>query len=349
MRIVIASTYVPFRKGGELTSVHNLAAVLSRLEHQVDTALIPFESRWQTIATETLAIRSLDLTESSGDKIDLLITLGTPAYALPHPNKVVWFGAHHRDAGGPSDTPYGPLNNGPEGQRTRTHLIGSDARYLREARRIYANSKTVAQRLKQLNGIDCHGVLYPPLLHPERFQGADGGDYFLYVSRLHPGKRQALAIQAMKYVKSSFRLILAGETEQESQAAELRSLIRLLDLEDRVQVLGWVSEERKAALLASAYAVLYLASDADSYGYVTLEAFQASKPVITLADAGGPTEIIEDGFNGLIVEPQAEALAAAMEKLWQAKIRTALMGKNAHDTIRLHSICWERVVEALLA
>src|SRR5437660_9258691 len=105
MRIVIASTYVPFRNGGELTSVHNLAAALSTTDHQVDTALIPFESRWQTIAAETLAIRSLDLTESSGDKIDLLITLGTPAYALPHPNKVVWFGAHHRDAGGPSDTP----------------------------------------------------------------------------------------------------------------------------------------------------------------------------------------------------------------------------------------------------
>jgi glycosyltransferase involved in cell wall biosynthesis len=347
-RIVIASTYVPFCRGGELTLVHSLAATLHERDYQVDSVLIPFDSRWQTVAEQTLAMRCLDLTESAGNKIDLLITLRTPAYAIPHPNKVAWFSQHHTDANDRWRTPYATADNPPQAQRVRDLLTGSDACYLREAKRIYANSKTVANRLKQLNGIEAQGVLYPPLLHPERFHSADFGDYFLYVSRLNPSKRQTLAIEAMKYVKSPFKLLLAGQADSEAYATELRSLIRLMDLEDRVQLLGWISEEEKVALLADACAALYLAADADSYGYVTLEAFHASKPVVTLTDSGGPREVIEDAFNGLIVEPQAEALAAAMENLWRSKTKAALMGRNAFDTIRLHNISWDRVLEALL-
>jgi glycosyltransferase involved in cell wall biosynthesis len=351
--------------------VHQLAAALNERDYQVETVLLPFDSSWQTVAEETLAIRCLDLTESAGNKIDLLITLRTPAYAIPHPNKVAWFSQHHADASDRWRTPYGSSGKGGSGkgdrpleergtvpfsgadnpsqaQRVRALLTCSDTCYLKEAKRIYANSKTVANRLKQLNGIEAHGVLYPPLLHPERFHSADFGDYFLYVSRLNPSKRQTLAIEAMKYVKSPFKLLVAGQADFEPYTEELQSLIRLLDLEDRVQLLGWVSEEKKAALLADACAVLYLPVDADSYGYVTLEAFHASKPVITLTDSGGPREIIEDAFNGLIVEPQAEVLAAALETLWRSKTKAALMGRNAYDTIRLHNICWDHVLEALL-
>ena len=282
-------------------------------------------------------------------RLDLLITLEAPSYALPHPNKVVWFSQRSQDASDFWANAHGLTGQWSEVERTRSVLTCSDARYLREAKRIYAKSKTVAKRLKEFNGIDARGVLYPPLSRPEKFCSADYGDCFVYVSRLNPRMRQALAIQAMKYVKSPFKLILAGQADPEAYGTELQRLIRLLDLEDRVQLLGWVTEQQKIDLLANACAVLYLPREADSYGYPTLEAFAANKPVITLADSGGPTEVIEDSSNGLIVEPQAEALAAAMERLWGAKIRAALMGRNAYDSIRFHNICWERVLEALVA
>jgi glycosyltransferase involved in cell wall biosynthesis len=153
----------------------------------------------------------------------------------------------------------------------------------------------------------------------------------------------------MKYVKSPLKLLLAGQADQEGYQAELCRLVRLLDLEDRVQLLGWVSGDQKAALLANACAVLSLPIDADWCGYGILEAFHARKPVLTLADSGGPTEVIEDAFNGLVVEPQAEALAAALEQLWNAKTKAALMGRNAFDTLRLHNIGWKPVLEALAA
>src|SRR5262249_8800113 len=146
---------------------------LSDRDYQVETVLLPFDSRWATVAVETLAIRSLDLTESSGNKIDLLITLQTPSYAIPHPNKVAWFSQHHRDASDLSGTPYGSAGQQPQAARIRGLLKCSDACYLSEARRIYANSKTVAKRLKELNGIVVQGVLYPPLFRPERFHSGD--------------------------------------------------------------------------------------------------------------------------------------------------------------------------------
>src|SRR5437870_5136663 len=97
MRIVIASTYVPFRDEGEVALVHNLAAALGERDYLVDTVLLPFDWNQESIAKQTLALRSLDLTESSGNKVDLLITLRTPAQAIPHPNKVVWFRDHPRE------------------------------------------------------------------------------------------------------------------------------------------------------------------------------------------------------------------------------------------------------------
>jgi glycosyltransferase involved in cell wall biosynthesis len=211
MKIVIASTYTPFRRGSELTLAQDLAAAFSARKYQVDTVLIPFEARGPNVVEETLAIRSLDLTEASGNKIDLLITLRTPAYAIPHPNKIAWFSQHHQDpveAGGLSCT---ALSQQPEAARTHRLLARSDACYLAEAKRIYANSKTVAKRLKERNGINVQGVLYPPLLGPQNLHSGDCGDYFLYVSRLHPCKRQELAIEAMKSTSLSRRSMPASQ------------------------------------------------------------------------------------------------------------------------------------------
>ena len=37
------------------------------------------------------------------------------------------------------------------------------------------------------------------------------------------------------------------------------------------------------------------------------------RAVITTTDAGGPTELVTDGVQGLVVEPAADALAAAID------------------------------------
>ena len=61
-----------------------------------------------------------------------------------------------------------------------------------------------------------------------------------------------------------------------------------------------------STLYAGALGVVFPPFDED-YGYVTLEAFLARKPVVTTTDAGGPLEFVEDDVTGLVVEPAPEA------------------------------------------
>jgi glycosyltransferase involved in cell wall biosynthesis len=85
----------------------------------------------------------------------------------------------------------------------------------------------------------------------------------------------------------------------------------------------------------------------EDYGYVTLEAFLARKPVVTTTDAGGPLEFVEDGVNGFVVEPNAEALAAAIARLANDPARAKSLGEAGYD--RARSITWDGVVDRLMA
>ncbi len=347
MKIVVASTYIPFIRGGGTQIVDDLAAELSAAGHQVDIVKIPFYSDWRLIPDQTLAIRLLDVKKSCGSRIDRLITIRYPAYALSHPNKVAWFIHHHRGAYDLWRSKWSDIPDTPEGWCARDMMIRSDNLYLREARKIYTNSQTVADRLKKFNGIKADGVLYPPLPRDHPFHSGETGDYFIYVSRLCPSKRQTLAIEAMRYGKGDYRLVLAGSPDAAGYEHVLEELIHQCGMENRVHLTGWVSEHQKADLLANCVAALYLPYDEDSYGYPTLEAFHSGKPVITLRDSGGTLEAIEHGVNGLVSDPDPEALAAVMDELWTDRARTVAMGQNAQGTLEALGISWKKVVESL--
>jgi glycosyltransferase involved in cell wall biosynthesis len=350
MRIVVASTYVPFVRGGTNRIIDDLEGALRGAGHQVDSVRIPLcSSCWREIPEQALAIRLLDLTESCGNKIDLLLTIRYPSYALWHPNKVVWFIHHHRGAYDLWDTPYGDIPHTAEGVRVRDGIVRADNTYLREAERVFANSQVVADRLLTFNNVEVDDVLYPPLLRAEHFHAGDFGDYFVYPSRLTPIKRQALAIEAMRHVRSPFRLILAGAGDLDRYADDLQSLVHKYNLEGRVVLTNWIEEQEKADLLAGSCGVLYLPYDEDSYGYVTLEAFHSHKPVLTFSDSGGTNEVIQDEFNGRVVDPTPQALAEAMEWVWADKVRARELGENAHATLRLHKIHWDHIIESLVA
>lgn len=347
MKIAIANAQVPFVRGGAEYLADSLAQKLEERGHQVANLRIPF--KWypaQAILDHMLAFRMLGV--HSGNP-DLVIALKFPAYLLPFAHKKVWLLHQFRQAYELWGTAHQAFPNTPEGRRVRDMIIRADNTYLREAKEIYTNSRIVARRLQHYNGIGVNGVLYPPLLRPEIYHCADFGDYFFYPSRLNSMKRQALAIEAMRFVRSGFRLVLAGRPDHELYLEELRNLVRRHKLEEKVALLGWISEEEKADWMAHCYAALYIPYDEDSYGYVTLEAFHSGKPVLTFTDSGGTEEVIEHGVNGLILTPSAEALAAGMEELWAGRQRTARMGEAAHATLQRYNIRWDHIVERLAA
>ncbi len=64
---------------------------------------------------------------------------------------------------------------------------------------------------------------------------------------------------------------------------------------------------------------------------------------MTCSDSGGTMEIVEDGLNGLIVDPDPRALAEAIDRLEVPRGRPD--GDRAHDTLQRKGIGWDRVVD----
>lgn len=341
MKIIIASTIVPFIEGGGTFIVDWLDTVLKKHGHKTEVLKIPFHSYPPEMLQQMLALRLLDVTASA----DMLIAIRTPSYLIQHPNKVLWFIHHHRGAYDLWDTQYQDIPDTDEGLQTREAFIQADNLAFRESKKIFTNSRIVSGRLKKFNNVGSE-VLYPPLMDSDKFYCRDYGDYLFYPSRLTHHKRQYLAVEAMKYTKSNVKLIVAGNAEDPGYLQQLELLVKSNKLHHKVRIIDrWISDEEKIELYAKSLGCIYLPFDEDSYGYPSLEAYHSRKPVITCSDSGGTMEIVEHGVNGFIASPDPKELASYFDQLFSQKDLAEKMGTAGHDKLSEMNISWENVVQ----
>jgi glycosyltransferase involved in cell wall biosynthesis len=345
MRLAIVNNAVPFVRGGAEHLANALTEKLREYGHQALLVRIPF--RWEPsskIAEHMLACRLLRM---SG--VDRVIALKFPAYYVPHENKVVWLLHQFRQAYDLWGTPLQGLPNSREGLELRDVIFQADTSYLAEARKVFTNSSVTSARLKKFNGLDSQ-VLLPPLLNDGQFLCREYGDYIVALGRVNQAKRQMLLVESMAHCRSNARLIIAGKTEAEEDAESIRATISERSLQDRVEFIdSYISEEQKVELLSNALACAYIPYDEDSYGYVTLESFLSSKPVITAQDSGGVHELVKHGITGTIVAANAKALAEAIDELYSNKANAQRMGEAGYDFARQRNISWGQVIQALTA
>lgn len=348
MRILIATTQVPFIRGGAEYHAEGLRDAIRAAGHEVEIIAIPF--KWyppEKILDHMLSCRLLDLTEVMGTPVDLLIGLKFPAYLIPHPNKVLWVLHQFRTAYELWDHPLGDLIYAPNGTAVRDAVREADKRLIPEAKRVFANSSTVAARLKHFCDIEAIPLYHPPP-HAEEFYCNDAEDYLFFPSRLCLPKRQSLLLEALAHTKWPVRVRLAGTADQPAFQNELKALARKLRVHDRVEWLGQVTEEEKRDLYARALGVVYPPIDED-YGYVTLEAMLASKPAIVCSDSGGPLEFVRHEQTGLISEPSAENLGAAFDRIWSQREQAREWGKAGRALYDKLQITWPGVVRKLIS
>lgn len=343
MRIVLVSSFVPHVYGGARFIVEWLEEKLLEHGHQTERFYLPFVEHPDDLLQQMAAYRLMDLSSWC----DRLIALRPPAYAIPHPDKVLWFIHHIRAYYDLWGRPYGASPTRPADVALRRRLIAFDTATIAEARRVYTNSKVVSQRLREFNGLASE-PLYPPLWRPERFRCDGYGSEIVMVSRVEPHKRQMLAIEAMQHVRSDVRLRLCGAASSSAYAAELQRTIASLGVRDRVAFDdAWISEEEKAEIIAGALAVAYFPHDEDSYGYPSLEAAHARKAVVTTSDSGGVLELVLDGVNGLVAEPSPKALAEAFDHLNRDRTLAARLGEANLSRLDELNISWDHVAGAL--
>ncbi|MCA9107054.1 MAG: glycosyltransferase family 4 protein [Planctomycetales bacterium] len=345
MKIVIASSFVPFVKGGGRYIVEWLEQKLLEYGHQVEKFYLPFDDHHSRLLDNLLSYRLLRV----GDQADRLIAIRPPAHSLQHPNKVVWFIHHLRGYYDLANTEHSSIPNTGMGRAVAAALRRHDTESLLEARAIFTNSTVVQNRLKTYNALSSE-VLYPPLFDSASYYCGDPSDEIITVCRVENHKRQDLLVRAMKHVRTPVKLRICGASSNPSYVKLLHDLVRKNSLQERVAMeSGWIAEERKIDLVSNCLASAYAPLDEDSYGYPTLEAAAARKPTLTTWDAGGTLEFVRDGENGLITEPTPEAIAVGFDRMFADRKRTAAMGDLAYDTVVAKNITWDHVIDRLLA
>ncbi|MEA9559000.1 glycosyltransferase family 4 protein [Xanthomonas campestris] len=347
-RVIVLGAQVPFVRGGaeflneELVRQINLWGK----KRQVVAELVQLPYRWYPeteILSSTLAWRLLDLNESNGQKIDLCICTKFPTYAASHANKTLWLVHQHRVLYDLERTRFDFPHLTSQDSALRDSLRASDTQLLSDIESRYTISQTITDRLQRFNGLSSQ-VLYPPSKLAPFITSGDYGDYVLCIGRLESMKRPDLLIRAAAHAPKA-RVVIAG-TGASDYALSLAPLVRELGLEDRVELTGFVEDEKLLALIANCRAVFYSPVDED-YGFATLEAFAAHKPVITVDDSGEVARIVEATGGGWISGPTAEEIAQSIGDCYartDAQLRALADGGYRLST----SITWDLVIRNLV-
>jgi glycosyltransferase involved in cell wall biosynthesis len=328
-RIAVVTSSPPMVEGGHMVIARSLVGALREAGHVADVVVTP-QNPFGRQASSYLATWMTDLSESDGRRIDQVISLRFPSYAVRHDKHVCWLNHTMREYYDGWDRFSSGLS--PQGrikERVRRAAIQATDRYLlgRNVDSLFVLSKTVQQRLTMWPEVKSR-VLYPPA--PQRPYRCDGyGDYIFMVSRLTPLKRADLLVEALATPEGAgLRAVIAGEGHDR---ARLDALVARHGLADRVHLAGRISDEQMLEYLAGCRAVCFPPVQED-YGFVTVEAFASRKAVVTCTDSGGPAELVQDGVNGFVVAPDPAAMARALRQLADDAALAERMGAKAFDT-----------------
>jgi glycosyltransferase involved in cell wall biosynthesis len=342
--IGICGAQVPFSYGGAENLNDALRVELQKRGYEVDLIAMPF--KWypkQQIFNSINIWQQLDLSEADGKKIDLLITTKFPSYFANHPNKVLWLVHQFRQAYDLYETPISGFDpKASSDNKLRDLIIKMDHKAIQSHKRIFTISRNVSQRLLKFNKLASTPLYHPPKLHP-RYFNKNYGDYILSVGRLDRLKRVDWLIRSLRYCPATMHCLIAGSGPE---LPKLKELALECGVTDRVEFLGYVEDQRLLELYAECFAVYYAPFDED-YGYVTLEAFLAQKPLLTASDSGGTLEFVEHERNGYIVEPNNERqLAEKIGLLFNDRELCRRFGVNGYGKVK--DISWDHVIHELL-
>jgi glycosyltransferase involved in cell wall biosynthesis len=191
------------------------------------------------------------------------------------------------------------------------------------------------------NGVDLNVFL--PLAHNENLKTVN----IIYVGALIDLKRVDLLVGACARLvgKVDFRLDIVGDGPERRS---LEARVRVLSLTSRVTFHGRLSHGAVAAMLCSAY-VMVFPSMRECGGAVVLEAMASGVPVIA-ANWGGPATYI-DVNTGILVSPATprvfvDELANAILRLAQNPQVRAQMSKAARQHVQQYD--WRAKAKAIL-
>ncbi len=298
------------------------------------------------------------------DRFDAVLTTQPPTYLAKHPRKVALFYHQARQF---YDLAVAFMDSGfvdrevhsaaARAVRTLERSAVGDVRFW------LAGSTEVAGRLNRYWSIPRERVAIhqaPPTSFPEAAPWHRPEGPIVSVGRMEWPKRAELLVQAIHLTESKRNAHLVGGGSRldfvKSLDAEFHHEPRLaarpfdekLWMNQGIFSSGWepfdgpasgrivfeedADDQRRDQLYEDAVLVVAPAFKED-YGLTAIEAMIRAKPVIVCEDGGGLTEFIEDGVSGLIVEPNAVAIAKAIDRLVRDPAKASRLGEAARKAV----------------
>lgn len=165
----------------------------------------------------------------------------------------------------------------------------------------------------------------------------------LTVARFTEKKGLEYAIEAVARLADDYDVTyrIAGDGPRREQ---LEARIEQHDLEDTIELLGWIDQDTVEQELSNAHVFVLpsvTASNGDQEGTPTvlLEAQSAGLPVVSTTHAGIP-EIVRDGESGILVpEKDTGALVGGLRDVFEKAERWPEMGRVGRESVeKTHSI-----------
>lgn len=195
-------------------------------------------------------------------------------------------------------------------QRLRARAIWSAAR--RATVLVFPSERTLARHRAlgmPSDGVDQrvlpHGWPAPaPALPPMK---PSVRPRFVFLGKLQAAKGVTLLLQAWELLGVDAELVIAGDGPE-------RSAVEQAAATGRVIYAGWLDGDAKAALIASATALVFPSLWPETFGLVIAESLLSGRPVIATPQAAG--SFVRDGENGIVTTgANPESLAGALRCL----------------------------------
>ena len=221
-----------------------------------------------------------------------------------------------------------------------------------QADRVLSNSKMTRDALVKNYGVPSSktAVIYNPIdldlvnrlkeesvMHP--FFDMKDAKVILAIGRLRRQKRFDILLEAVAAaVEKNLYVIILGEGPLEN---DLKTLVKKLDLENRVSFAGFQKNPYAWLFRADLFV---LSSDYEGFPNALLEAMACGTLVISTNCPSGPSEILINGVNGMLV-PTADAKALAgtiSHVLFNRELKKRLV-QNALETVKDYRL--EKIIQ----
>jgi glycosyltransferase involved in cell wall biosynthesis len=140
-----------------------------------------------------------------------------------------------------------------------------------------------------------------------------------FFGRLDPAKGAHLLIEALEHDDTlQVEVVIFGIEQERAYEPYARAVRRRAANNRRIEIRPPIPHNAIIRTMREFDVVAVPSQVLETGPLVVLEAFAAGVPVVG-SKLGGIAELVTDGVNGLLIEPDAGAWAAALKQLWQQR------------------------------